>query len=147
MASPFVASMNKKLKEANMATKYDVGVFAGEHPSEMKIILALYGMHSTLELASGDMDAMTSMWTQKLQLLTSVCKSFRWSGKYVAGQQFSCLVGSIDFFVVVADLERFQSEPCLFSQECGDGVDVSVRVPAQRSRRVADIAAFGGSLT
>ena len=83
--SELVARVSRQMKDANAALGYDVGEFADSHPNEMASILSMYcsicvsGMRHGC--ASSDKDERTASWTSNMQLLSRVCKSFRWCGK------------------------------------------------------------------
>ena len=83
--SELVARVSRQMKDANAALGYDVGEFADSHPNEMASILSMYcsicvsGMRHGC--ASSDKDERTASWTRNMQLLSRVCKSFRWCGK------------------------------------------------------------------
>ena len=83
--SELVARVSRQMKDANAALGYDVGEFADSHPNEMASILSLYGSISVYGMRHGctssDKDERTALWTSNMQLLSRVCKSFRWCGK------------------------------------------------------------------
>ena len=93
--SELVARVSRQMKDANAALKYDVGEFADSNPNEMQLILSLYCSRSVSGMrhgcASSDKDERTAAWTSNMQLLSRVCKSFRWCGKCVVRRNQFCL--------------------------------------------------------